>query len=95
MSNESLLMICVNSCHATASISFLSKLFISHLVKQTHESFILHQTAKAFIQLSSIIQILGVGNQRVIQRFSTILYSSGFSFLVSSLAHENENIIFF
>jgi hypothetical protein len=64
-------------------------------VKQTHESFILHQTAKAFIQLSSIIQILGIGNQRVIQRFSTILYSSGFSFLVSSLAHENENMIFF
>jgi hypothetical protein len=64
-------------------------------VKQTQESFILHQTANAFIQLSSIIQILGVGNQRVIQRFSTILYNSGFSFLVSSLAHENENIIFF
>jgi hypothetical protein len=42
-----------------------------------------------------MIPIFGVGSQRVIQRFSTILYISGSSLLVTSLAQEKENIIFF
>jgi hypothetical protein len=95
ISIESLLMMCVNSCHATASISFLFRLFKSHLVKQIRESLALRHNAKAFIHSSSMIPIFGVGSQRVIQRFSTILYISGSSLLVTSLAQEKENIIFF
>jgi hypothetical protein len=68
---------------------------MSHLVKQIRESFVFHHNANAFIHSSSIIPIFGVWSQRVIQRFSTILYISGSSFLVTSLAQEKENIMFF
>jgi hypothetical protein len=63
---------------------------INQVVKHIREFLLSHHNAKAFILSSSIIQILGVCNQQDIQRFSTILYTSGYSFLVASLAHENE-----
>jgi hypothetical protein len=73
ISKQSLFIICVNSCPATASISAGVSLSISPLVKTIQESLVFHHKAKAFIQGSSIIPILGVGNQREIHKFSTIL----------------------
>jgi hypothetical protein len=65
--------ICVNSCHATASISCFSRLSNNHVEKTTREFSGFHQVAKAFILSSSIIPILGIGMALEIQRFSTIL----------------------
>ena len=95
INKESLFIRCVSSCHATASISFLFKFCNNPLVKATHESSCFRHVAKAFIPCSSIIAILGIGSHFVIHKFSTILYISGFSFLVTSLAPDNPNIISF
>lgn len=73
ISLQSLFAICVNSCHATASISLSSSLFINHVVNTTRESLSLRHVAKAFILLSWIIQIFGVFNHLDIHRFSTML----------------------
>ncbi|MDF1682760.1 MAG: hypothetical protein P1U46_03430 [Patescibacteria group bacterium] len=54
-----------------------------------------HHVANAFKLESSIIQIFGVTNHLEIHKFSTILYIFGSSFLVTSLAQVNQNIIFF
>jgi hypothetical protein len=64
-------------------------------VNAIHESFCLHHVANAFIQGSSIIAILGIGNHLEIHKFSTILYTSGFCLLVIALAQESQNIISF
>ena len=95
MSLQSLLAICVSSCHATASISLLSKFCNSHEVKAIHESFCLHHVAKAFIHDSFIIAIFGICSHLEIHKFSTILYISGLSFLVIGLAPESQNITSF
>jgi hypothetical protein len=70
---ESLFKICVNSCHATASISDLFNLFKSHLEKTIRPFFTFHQVANAFKLLSSIIHIFGVASHLEIHKFSTIL----------------------
>ena len=93
ISNQSLFTICVNSCHATASISALFIFSSIHLEKTIHDFLIFHHTANAFILESSSIQILGIGNHLDIQRFSTILYISGYSTLVIGTASVKENII--
>ena len=95
ISKESLFIRCVNSCQATASISLLSKFCNNPEVKAIRESFCLHHVAKAFIHDSFIIAILGIGNHLDMHRFSTILYISGFSFLVMALAQDKLNIISF
>jgi hypothetical protein len=95
INKESLLIRCVNSCHATASISLLFKFCNNPLVKATHESSCFHHVANAFIPCSSIIAIFGMGSHFAIHKFSTILYISGFSFLVTSLAPDKPNIISF
>jgi hypothetical protein len=66
-------IIWVNSCQATASISFLSNFSINHFENTTQEFFSLQPVAKAFILPSSIIPIFGIGKPLLIQRFSTIL----------------------
>lgn len=86
MSLQSLLAICVSSCHATASISRSCNLSISHVVNTTQESFSFHHVANAFILESWIIHIFGVVIHCDIHRFSTMLYILGFSFLDNSLA---------
>jgi hypothetical protein len=95
INNESLFIKCVNSCPATASISLLSSFSNNHDVKAIRESFCLHHVANAFIQDSFIIAIFGIGNHFEIHKFSTILYTSGLSFLVIALAPESQNIISF
>ena len=42
-----------------------------------------------------MMAIFGIGSHFVIHKFSTILYISGFSFLVIALAPDNPNIISF
>jgi len=84
MSLQSLFNICVNSCPATASISLSFNFSINHDVNTIRESFWLHHVAKAFILLSWMIQIFGVGIHFVIHRFSTMLYILGLSFLANS-----------
>jgi len=73
MSKESLLMICVSSCAATASISDLFSLLINHLEKTIRDFLGCRHIAKAFKLSSSSIQILGVGSHLEIQKFSIIL----------------------
>ena len=85
----------MSSCHATASISLLSNFSNSHEVKAIRESFCLRHVANAFIHDSCIMAILGIGSHFEMQRFSTILYISGFSFLVMGLAPDSPNIISF
>lgn len=91
--SESLFMMCVNSCHATASISDLFSLFINHLENTIHQFFVFHHVANAFRLSSSIIHIFGVCSHLEIHKFSIILYISGFSFLVIGLAQVKLNII--
>jgi hypothetical protein len=64
-------------------------------VNAIHESFCLHHVANAFIHGSFIIAIFGIGSHLEIHKFSTILYTSGLSFLVIAFAHDNQNIISF
>ena len=59
ISLQSLFNMCVNSCQATASISFVSSLSISQVVNTIRESFSDRHVAKAFILLSWIIPIFG------------------------------------
>ena len=92
INNTSLFIICVSSCHATASSSFLSSLFISHLENTIRAFFCCRHVANAFILSSSITHICGIGSHLDIHRFSTILYILGLSFLIRGLAPVNLKI---
>ncbi len=92
INNTSLFIICVSSCPATASSSFLSSLFMSHLENTIRAFFCCRHVANAFILSSSMIHICGVGSHLDIHRFSTILYVFGLSFLFRGLAPVNLKI---
>lgn len=94
ISNTSLFMMCVSSCHATASSSFVFSLFMSHLENTIRAFFCCRHVANAFILSSSITHICGVGSHLEIHRFSTILYIFVLSFLFRGFAHVNLNINF-